>query len=131
MTIRVILRHLLDFTERVARDLGLSTTESVLGGRGRLLPYAGEMMHPAILVPADVLRHLPIARDWSDIDLVCSENEELRNRVNPIIGSTWKEAIQRHSKAQLREAILSSPDVLLDLLRQYEEKTARAVRLRA
>lgn len=126
MTVRVILPHLLEFSERVARDLGLPTTRTDLGEGRQLLPWMEGMRHPAVLVPTDLLRHLPVAEDWSDIDHVCSENEALRNRVNPIIGSTWKDAIEKHTKAELREAILEFPDVLLDLVGQYEAKTAEA-----
>ena len=129
MTIRVVLYHLLDFTERVARDLELPTIESPFGNDRRQLPWTEGMRHPAILVPKDVLCHLPVAQDWSDVDHVCSENEALRNRVNPIIGSTWKDATEKHSKAELRGAILEFPELLIDLINQYERKTAVALSL--
>jgi len=131
MTIRVVLYHLLDFTERVARDLELPTIESPFGNDRRQLPWTEGMRHPAILVPKDVLCHLPVAQDWSDVDHVCSENEALRNRVNPIIGSTWKDATEKHSKAELRGAILEFPELLIDLINQYERKTAVAYDLDA
>jgi len=124
MTVRIILPHLLDFTERVSSDLSLSTTELKLGAKNRQLPWVEGMTRPAVLVPVDLLRHLPVAEDWHDIDCVCSENEALRNRVNPIIGSTWKEATSKHSKRELRKAILQFPELLQDLLSQYEAKAA-------
>jgi len=126
MTVRVILRHLLDFTERVARELRLPTAAARLDGGERQLPWVEGMSHPAILIPVDLLSSLPVAHDWSDIDRVCSENEELRNRVNPIIGATWKDATEKHSKAELREAIARFPELLADLVEQYEGKTGDA-----
>jgi hypothetical protein len=51
---------------------------------------------------------------------VCAHNDALREQVNHIIGSTWRQATGKNVKKEdLREALLRHPDLLLDLLAQY------------
>jgi hypothetical protein len=75
------------------------------------------------LVPKDILRNLPIAESWSDIDYVASVNEDVRRRVNEIIGSTWKQAT-RLRKLVLRSFLLQNPELLRSLLDAYGDKPA-------
>jgi hypothetical protein len=74
----------------------------------------------------DILRKLPVAHDWSDIDVVCMHNETLRRKVNQIIGSTWRDATKKITKRELRSALLEHPGALRDLLDQYKEKIGNA-----
>lgn len=74
-------------------------------------------------MPRDVLRDLPIAHSWSDIDYVQSVNEEVRRRVNEAIVSTWSKAV-RIPKERLRAFLLRNPDVLRSLLEAYADKPA-------
>ncbi len=76
---------------------------------------------PILLLPKDLLKDLPIAFDWSDIDRVCAHNEELRNKVNNIIGYTWKQATSG-KKQILREAVLDEPELMRDLITLYRAK---------
>jgi hypothetical protein len=97
MTARVIRRHLYAYTERVFAQVGVERGETVdvEGHRLPRNPYSGK---PIILVPKDILRPLPIAHDWSDVDAVCATNEQLRQAVNAVIGNTWREATERIHK---------------------------------
>ena len=60
------------------------------------------------LVPRDVLRHLPVATDWSDIDRVVSFNSTLRRMVNQMIGNLAKATITQ-KKSALKRIALGSP----------------------
>jgi hypothetical protein len=78
-----------------------------------------------IFLPKEVLRPLPVAYGWDDIDTVCTHNKEVRQRINHIIGDTWKKATSRNvSKQALRNALLRNPEALRDLLSQYRAKPA-------
>jgi hypothetical protein len=55
--------------------------------------------HGFLLVPKDVLRELPVATDWSDIDRVVQHNAMLRHLVNKMIGSITKATIKQKKKA--------------------------------
>jgi hypothetical protein len=123
MMAHIIIEDLLKYSERIFGDLGTTTRVYTRKGHEyRLVPNPHNRW-PIILVPRDVLRDLPVAHSWSDIDRVQTINEEVRRRVNEAIGSTWKQAV-RIPKPQLRDFLLRNPDVLRSLLDAYKEKPA-------
>jgi hypothetical protein len=115
MVAGIIKPDLLSYTRRVFDDL------DVLGPDGSL-PTNPFNKQPILLVPLDVLRDLPLALDWEDIDLVASHNEELRAEVNDLIGSTWREAALKAAKPDVRKVMLEHPDILRDVIEQYRAK---------
>jgi hypothetical protein len=124
MTIAIILPELAAFAQRVGNALNLDVKQATVNRGEYELPLtkAGQ---PRLLIPADVLRSLPVAYSWDDVDVVASHNEALRNRVNQKIGDTWRKATGKSvAKKELREAVLQYPDLLKDLLEQYKAKKA-------
>ncbi len=122
MTAHVLIDDLVAYTERALDSLGVKCKEIDDGMvRGRLLMNPFRSKTAVLLAPRLLLRDLPVARDWSDVDLVSAHNEELRKQVNKVIGGTWKKAISIQKK-QLREAILDKPELLWDLVTQYKKK---------
>jgi hypothetical protein len=67
------------------------------------------------LVPKDVLRELPVAADWSDIDRVVSFNQTLRHMVNQMIGNITKATVTQ-KKSALKRIALGDPTQFLALL---------------
>lgn len=63
---------------------------------------------PIILVPADIVRDLPIANDWSDIERAAMENARIRDRVNRFLAGLIKPTVVDRKHA-LRNAALGSP----------------------
>lgn len=126
MTVQIILPHLLAYSQRVARNLKLPTRSESKWGATYELPIDPDSGSPIILVPQDILRNLPVAHDWSDIDYVCQHNAELRKRVNETIGDTWREATRRLKKRELRDVLLRNPEAFKDLIAQYRAKPADA-----
>lgn len=132
MIISIILPDILAYTRRVAKNLEVETTTFKAHGEEFDLPYIAELTptrkfrrRPIIFLPKEVLRPLPVAYDWNDIDSVCAHNREVRQRINHIIGNTWKRATSRNvSKRELRNVLLRNPEALRDLLSQYREKPA-------
>lgn len=126
MMLSIILPDVLMFSRRVAENLGVQiSTFEVRGERFELPVYASNhRRRPVILLPKEVLHPLPVAYDWDDIDYVCAHNREVRDRVNQIIGNTWKNATHNISKRVLREALLKNPEALRDLISQYRKKPA-------
>jgi hypothetical protein len=122
MTARIILPQLMGFSQIVAHNLGISTRQYSDNGNIYQLPYDENESKIKIFVPSQLLRSLPVARDWSDIDIVCAYNEGLRNVVNRLIGDTWKHATSKVPKYVLKETLLRNPDVLRDLIGQYTAK---------
>jgi hypothetical protein len=122
MTVAVILPDLLAYTTRVCTVLQIPTSSFIIDHQEYHLPRNPKNGQFIVLIPQQLLRDLPVADSWSDIDLVSSHNEDLRHRVNRIIGDTWRHATRRVSKAELRATLLKHPDLLKDLLEQYSKK---------
>lgn len=122
MTARIIYDNLLSFSERVFVELGVETASLEYGGR----PYSTVINSfnelPLVLVPKELLRTLPLATCWSDVDYVCSENEELRRRLNFDIGETWRSLSARVPKSRIKELLLENPELLQDLIDTYRSK---------
>jgi hypothetical protein len=101
MTTNVILADLLDFNARILPGLGVPTANvSIRLANGNTFkamlpvnPYANS--EPIILVPFDILRDLPIGRDWASIAANAAYNAELRDKVNDQIASLWKKKTLR------------------------------------
>jgi hypothetical protein len=121
MTLSIILTDILRYTERIAVCFNTCRKKHTVRGGDFELPYNKTTRKPIILIPMEILRPLPVALDWSDIDFVSSHNVDLRNRVNKTIGNTWK-AATRVPKKDIKSAILDNPEILEDLLEQYKKK---------
>jgi hypothetical protein len=70
---------------------------------------------PVLLVPADILRSLPIVKDWSDVADAASKNDALRERVNQEIAKLWA-AKTLKDKTELRRWALSGREEFNDFL---------------
>lgn len=122
MTIRIILPDLLAFSQRIAHNLAIAAQQVEYDDESFSVPVNPVNNRALVLVPHEILRHLPMAYDWSDIDYVCSYNEQLRHVVNRIVGDTWRHATRRIPKRELKDAVLRYPDLLRDLIDQYTAK---------
>jgi hypothetical protein len=63
--------------------------------------------HGFTLVPKDILRELPVATDWSDIDRVVQHNAMLRHKVNQLVANIAKATVTQKKRA-IRTVALSS-----------------------
>ncbi len=127
MVIHIILIGLLTYSERVAKNLNLNTCQTKVGAKEFSLPAIPVSGRPTVLIPYEILNDLPVANGWDDIDRVCAHNEDLRNRVNEIIGDSWKDATgkkRRITKRELKYILLHHPQVLRDLVEQYKRNPA-------
>lgn len=126
MATNVILPDLLAFNTRVLKGLGVplkSVTITLKNGNSYkadlpINPCLKEET-PVILVPADILRDLPIATDWSDVADAAAKNSALRTRVNKQIAEIWQRR-SRKDKASVRAWALRSEqsfNLYLELLR--------------
>jgi hypothetical protein len=94
------------------REFSLPVNPKVQDRKGKPLPV--------VLVPLDVLRDLPIATDWYDIERVTAENEKLRKRVNAAVGDIWKTHSKKDKQAN-RATFLNSREALDALLSAIHE----------
>jgi hypothetical protein len=131
MTIQIILPELCSFSRRVAKNLSVSLVEPDSFKKLGQLPLNPHANGPVVFFPKDVLRHLPTANDWSGVDYVCEYNQDIRNKVNRIIGDNYREATTANHdiklstrKANLKQVVTEYPEVMHDLAEKYRNKPA-------
>ncbi|MER3352359.1 hypothetical protein [Palleronia abyssalis] len=140
-TTRVILPVLAALTEEFCVAQGIPVTETDVSGDHRLPTFvdgAGRTK-PLLLVPSDIVRELPVANDWSDIEAAACENERIRTRVNAMLAGIARPTISDRKYALRRAALGSSEDfqTFLDAVKEhtaYYDKSVDALgyyRLRA
>jgi len=97
MVTNVAFSALVAFNGRVLQELGLRGEP--FGDRDRqgeflVNPFEAKRT-PVILVPMDILRELPIAKDWDEIADAAEHNDNLRQDVNQHIGEIWAAKTKR------------------------------------
>ncbi len=126
MTIHIIKENLIKYTQRVCRDIGIEM-KSFYGSKKIDLPFNKNTNEQIVFVPKKLLRDLPVAFSWEQVDVVCKENEQLRNKLNNKIGESWKKATSsRVTKNEFKKTLLSNPDAFKDLISQYRNKLKNA-----
>ena len=125
MTTNVILGDLLTFNARVLAHLPVPLQAMTLRLRNGksytaqlpVNPYV-KGGAPVILVPADILRDLPIAKDWDSVAVAASRNAELRHRVNDQVAQLWTAKTLKDKEALRRWALSGkvSFETLLEMI---------------
>jgi hypothetical protein len=113
MTTNVVLPEIISFTEQISTQLRIPTRLTHLStiGAGRVsaqLPVNPFANGPVLLVPADILRALPLAADWGAI----SQDAEARNvkdDVNFHIIELWQRK-SKEAKADLKAEVLKDKE---------------------
>ncbi|MRN43275.1 MULTISPECIES: hypothetical protein [unclassified Brucella] len=112
LTSRVIQPQLAKITNDFCTLLGIAMKTSDASPDVPLPHYtnASGKERALVLVPSDIVRELPIARSWDDIDAAISANALIRQRVNALLASITEPTVTERKDA-LRSAVLQSKDV--------------------
>ncbi|OGD83582.1 hypothetical protein A2572_04765 [Candidatus Collierbacteria bacterium RIFOXYD1_FULL_40_9] len=122
MTLRIIKEDVFRYTERVTKELNIVKTHSYkIGEKEFTLPISSKTGKPVILLPKEILRDLPVALTWEGIDHVVAVNNELRQRLNRLIGTGWRSKIK---KQELRDIIFTKKENVTELLDAYKNSSA-------
>lgn len=106
MTLSILQKDFLCYTERIAKELQLPTQsfkydyDTVFH-----VPYYNEK--PIHFVPMSILSELPMAVDYEDIGRVVNYNLQLRQKIAAIIGLLWSEC-KDYKKKDWRDLILGN-----------------------
>lgn len=122
LAMKSALPAFVNFNERILGELGIQGEKfTIQGVDGTFIqnPFH-EKPIPVILIPLDILRELPIARDWDQVATAARKNQEIRDRVNIHIGEIWKAKTKR-DKRKLRDQVLNSRDAFQALLDSIHE----------
>jgi hypothetical protein len=110
-TTRVIIDVLGAITEEFCEANGVPIFENDICSGHKLPKFKNNRSQevPLVLVPRDIVRDLPIANDWSQIEEVALLNARIRDRVNRLLGGLTKPTVADR-KAALRQAAMGSAD---------------------
>lgn len=109
LTTTVIMDDLAAITEAFCQANGVPLFETDTSHKlPRFKTLSGRTI-PIVLVPEDIVRELPIANDWSDIERAAMENARIRDRVNKFLGGIIRPTVVDRKHA-LRNAALESPE---------------------
>jgi len=119
MLLSILIKDFLQYTNSIAKELKLPTKSHKYRGEIYLLPHYKNQK--IIFIPEEFIVGLPIAINRDDISMVCTHNEELRERVNLIIAQGMGHG-NKISKPQLKALILSEPEIAKELISLIKEK---------
>lgn len=110
MTTTVIIEDLAAITEEFCQANGVPLFSFDVCASHKLPRFVGTNGRavPIVIVPMDIVRELPIANDWSDIERAAMENARIRARVNQFLGGIVRPTVAARKRA-LRRAALGSP----------------------
>lgn len=119
MLLSILDADFLAYTHIIAQKLKLPVQEYVHEGITYRVPHYQD--EPVAFVPEKFIVALPIALDRDDISMVCAHNEELRSRVNRIIGQEMGRGGSL-TKQQFKNLILREPELAQELVKLIKEK---------
>jgi hypothetical protein len=120
-TTRAIMNELAEITEEFCEAHNIPLHDAIIL-QGRRLPRVVRegKISEMVLVPSDIVRDLPVANDWSEIENAAFENARLRNRVNAFLGNIARPTIAER-KAALRHVALDSKESFAEFLAAVKE----------
>lgn len=112
LTTTTILDDLATITEAFCNAHNVQLFQFDIGGPRYLPKYTNERGQelPIVLVPKDIVRDLPIANDWSDIERAAMENAQIRQRVNEYLAGIIRPTVSERKQALRRAALGSASD---------------------
>lgn len=81
-------------------------------------PYKNK---PILLLPKDILHELPIAKEWEDIDSVCSKIQVIRSEMNDFVGDEWRRTSTSYKKDFIKEKIMKKPENFEKIITEYKK----------
>lgn len=106
MTLSILQKDFLCYTERIAKELQLPTHpfkydyDTVFN-----VPFYNSK--PIHFVPMCILSELPMAEDYEDIDSVVNYNHQLKKKIAAIIGVVWSD-YKKYKKEDWKKLILGN-----------------------
>lgn len=121
----LIYEDILSYTNEKNRILGITEKNypDKKFKKGLLInPFKNK---PVLLLPKDILHELPIAREWENIDDVCSRIRVIRNEMNEFVGDEWKKASVKDKKNFIKEKIMKNKDNFYNVISEYKKYTVK------
>lgn len=103
ITTAAIKKSLLNFTAQYAKKLKIKTIKySIDGEEVEIIKNPlRKRTSPILLLPCDILRKLPFATSWDEIEEAAFKNNQLRVKFNRYIGKLFKAKTKKQKQQQL------------------------------
>ncbi len=130
MATNVIIDALVQFTERVLAPLSIPRQRcTIISGSKTIYPnlpinlFVKGGTTGILLVPTDILRALPIAKDWESVSDAASRNDTLRHEINQQISGIWERKTLKDKNELKRWALQDKQafESLLGLLKSTDK----------
>jgi hypothetical protein len=115
---RTIKSDLIEYSKRIVSELDFDRKK--ISFKNELI-YNEFNKKELILLPHNVLHELPIAKDWDDIDDVCTKINAIREEINRAIGLTWDECTKSERRRFLRRLLLKNPVLMKKVIFDYRK----------
>jgi hypothetical protein len=125
-TTRVIIVQLAKITEDFCKATNIPINDCDECGGHKLPMFKKKTGRevPIVLVPRDIVRELPVANDWSDIERAALQNARIRDEVNRFLGGLAKPTVADRKLALRSAAMVSAEDFNLFLATVKENVTS-------
>jgi hypothetical protein len=123
-TTRVIIPQLAEITEDFCAKNNIPC-DRFEQFEEKSLPYIqmNNRRSALLLVPRDIVRDLPVAKDWSEVERAIEKNNRIRQQVNAFLGTIAKPTVA-DKKAALRRYAFSSANAFELFLATVKEHTS-------
>lgn len=122
MVTNILLEEIIEYSQAICEKLKIPTEKFKIRDKTVDLVNNPYTNNPIFFIPMDVVRDLPIARDWSEISDVVGKNQALRDTINQNVGHIWA-TMTKKDKAELKSAALhdkKSFDHVLGLIKNLK-----------
>ena len=120
MTIKILKHDFYTFTENAVKRLGIKKVVQLkTEKRIYTLPRHPNGKHGIIFLPKNILKDLPVAVSWADIDNLVAFNSQLRAKLNALIGDVFQERNKKIRKDIIRERLFKDPENIKELINTY------------
>lgn len=121
MISRIVVENIFNYSERITKELKLKgAVEYPTRYKKYTLLIHPEKGKPILFLPIELLRDLPVALDRDGIDYVVRFNQELRDKLNQMVGGVWGK--HRPKKSDYKALFFSRPDKLKEIVEIYNRK---------
>lgn len=122
MTIAILQKNFLKYTQRISQEMGLITHPYTLeyGLVFQAPYYNGRPIH---FIPESFLTDLPVAHDFEEIDSVCNYNKRLKRKIAELIGISWSD-YKGYKKKDWKNLIIGNKDCYEAVINFYKNLNA-------
>lgn len=108
MTIAILIRRIVNYTARMAAELGVKTAKFTTKSSDEPVMLPVYNHKPVLFLPTAILANIPIATSYEDIDRVVNYATRLKRRVAEAIGVSWSQ-YRYYKKNDWKNAIFNNP----------------------